>query len=132
MIKTITLATLAEATPSEVFNFVAHHMLTQNQAAKVGEACKYRLGSLKCAAGCLIADAEYAECGEDFEGTDWPHLVRQHEVPAAHADLIRQTQIIHDNYVVESWPGLITKAAEDQGIKLEPEVQALIDLRSTK
>ena len=62
----ITLKTLPQATAQEVFDQVTQHLLKQGKAARSGTgACRYRVETrgeiLKCAAGCLIADDEYAE-----------------------------------------------------------------------
>lgn len=131
MIKPITLATLAEATASEVFNFIAHHLLTQNQVAKAGYDCKYRLGALSCAAGCLIGPGEYSA---RMEGHPWEDLVDDKKVPNAHMQLITELQWVHDDVHAKDDPGVwleaIPELAAEWAIKLEPEVQALIKLRS--
>jgi hypothetical protein len=134
MIKTITLATLAEATASEVFNFIAHHMLTQFEKSRGEDGlCKYRTGESKCAAGCLIADDEYRF---GFETQRWRQLIAKNQVPEAHTDLVAYMQVIHDQTPVSMWASNICIAAEAFGphinVSIEPEVQALLDLRSTK
>lgn len=127
MIKTITLETLEHAAESEVFNFIAHHLLKQNQAARVGKACKYRLGTLSCAAGCLIGPGEYSS---GMEGDLWRHLVEKCDVPSDHAGLIQEMQSIHDDNPVGDWPDCIQALAQRRKVKLEPEVHALIKLRT--
>lgn len=103
--KTITLATLAEATEQEVFDFVASHLLTQNETSIVNFQCKYRGDNgLKCAAGVLIADEEYlpsfdespVECG-------WYSLVLKELVPNAHSEFIRELQWVHDTDKPYRW-----------------------------
>lgn len=102
----ITLATLATATPREVFAQVSAHLLAQNAKAATYNklnydvACCYRSGALKCAAGCLISDAEYSA---DMEGTSWRGLVERHAVPEAHRELIGKLQNIHDFRVPDTW-----------------------------
>ena len=57
--KTINLSNLAQASTQEVFDFVAIHLLTQNEKSGDDQVCYYRSPTgLKCAAGCLIADDE--------------------------------------------------------------------------
>ena len=88
----ITLATLPQATAQEVFDQMATHLLTQNEKS-AGYLFRYRLGRLKCAAGCLISDDEYKK---SWEGRDWDTLVNLNEAPKAHTDLILELQRIHD------------------------------------
>lgn len=129
MIKTITLATLAEATPSEVFNFVAHHLLTQFRSAMEESNCRYKYNGLACAAGCLVSDEEY---DPDMEGIPWDSLVARNRVPVAKGDLILALQRVHDRFEPEDWPDELRLVALSRSLRIEPEVQALIDLRSTK
>lgn len=101
--KVITLANLTESTSMEVFQFIEHHLLTQN--VKSGKAssniCYYRgENNLKCAAGCLISDDEY---NPKFEETRWNTLVQHKLVPAAHRELIQELQYIHDDFPVNAW-----------------------------
>ena len=105
----ITLATLGTATEQEVFDQVATHLLKQNKKSlKLVEGrdyCFYR-GShnLKCAAGCLIGEAEYESW---MENKIWQIIVSalsdQYMNPMNHCDLIRSLQEIHDNYDVNEW-----------------------------
>lgn len=101
--KIITLANLAESTPMEVFQFIEHHLLTQN-AKSIGfenGICYYHGDyHLKCAAGCLISDDEYTP---KFEANNWSMLVRKELVPAAHSKLIRELQYLHDDVSVDDW-----------------------------
>ncbi len=48
-------------TPQEIFTKVVTHLRKQGQQAlrQSYGTCMYRLGDLKCAAGCLIADEHY-------------------------------------------------------------------------
>lgn len=101
--KVITLANLTESTPMEVFQFIEHHLLTQD-AKSVGfekGICYYRGDyDRKCAAGCLISDDEYTP---KFEANNWIMLVHKKLVPTTHSELIRKLQIIHDDVPVDSW-----------------------------
>jgi hypothetical protein len=128
VIKTITLATLPEATAAEVFNFVAHHLLTQFAMSAEESRCRYRIGNLKCAAGCLISDDEY---DKDYESISWTGLSKGNLVPAKHSLLIQDLQQIHDgDDSPKRWPERIEKLAKTFGYTIEPEVQALIEMRS--
>lgn len=129
MIKTITLATLEEATPSEVFNFVAHHLLTQFRSAMEESNCRYKYNGLACAAGCLVSDEEY---DPDMEGIPWDSLVVRNRVPVYKGDLILSLQQVHDKREPDEWPEELQLVARSRRLRIEPEVQALLDLRSTK
>lgn len=112
----ITLATLAQATPQEVFDQSASHLLAQNQRSAIkNNKCRYREGTLKCAAGCLIADSEYRA---EMEGQDWKMMVDVGLVPLAHAYLISYLQNIHDNYPVDAWPQLLKNLADSRGLEV--------------
>jgi hypothetical protein len=132
MIKTITLETLAESSESEVFNFVAHHLLTQfHQSAGEDLDCRYRAQGRACAAGCLMSPEEY---DKGFEGFPWGELVDDKKVPDAHMQLVTELQWVHDDPNARGRPGvwleLIPGLAEEWEIELEPEVKALLKLRS--
>ena len=114
----ITLKTLSQATPQQVFDHVVNHLLTQNEKAVVGgeevnNDCRYRLNNLKCAAGCLIGDEEYRDT---FEGLDWRYLVGIGAVPDAHSDLIVKLQRIHDIGEPEEWLYFLKQLAESEGL----------------
>jgi hypothetical protein len=97
----ITLKTLNTATTQEVFDQVATHMLTQFvKAYSDSFGCMYRSGTLKCAAGCLIADNEYKK---RFEHSSWSKLVRDELVPKEHKQLIIALQEIHDYCDEDFW-----------------------------
>ena len=83
----ITLATLAQATPQEIFDQSANHLLAQNKPAAVkNNRCRYRIGRhLKCAAGCFISDSEYRSY---MEGQDWKMMINIGLAPIAHGYLI--------------------------------------------
>lgn len=102
----VTLKTLPQATAQQVFDQVVVHMRTQKvQALKSDGDCAYRAGTLKCAAGCLIADDEYTrdmdgmgqtESGENL-GSNWYGLVHRKLVPDVHQSLICDLQQTHDS-----------------------------------
>lgn len=99
--KTITLATLAEATEQEVFDQVVNHLRKQGkQSFSKQGGCAYRgKEGLKCAAGCLISDKEYEE---KWEETDWKTLVKFHfpKEWTYHSNLIQDLQDVHDTGIV--------------------------------
>lgn len=103
----ITLKTLPQSTAQEVFDQVATHLLTQNQKSlqfcndNILDLCMYRgAGTLKCAAGCLIADEEY---DPTLEKASWKTLVKRDIVPKEHSTLIIDLQCIHDRTEVSEW-----------------------------
>ena len=119
----ITLATLAKATPQEVFDQSANHLLKQNKPAAVkNNRCRYRVGPhLKCAAGCFIADSEYSE---KMEGQQWRSLTIDGLAPIAHGYLIANLQNIHDNYPVNTWPERLKNLADSLGLEFNAKTAA--------
>ncbi len=99
----ITLATLFKATAQEVFVHVATHLVNQGKVCGDVSGCKYRVGKLKCAAGCLISDSEY-EPGMDKGANDWPTLIGRGLVQSTtHDKLIIDLQNVHDQYQPSAW-----------------------------
>lgn len=101
--KTITINNLAESTTEEVFEYIRNHLLTQNAKSRGHEdgICYYHGDHhLKCAAGCLISDDKYTP---KFEVNNWSTLVRKGLVLAAHSELIKELQYLHDDVPVDSW-----------------------------
>ena len=118
----ITLATLAQATPQEVFNQSAKHLLAQNQRSAIKtNRCRYRERALKCAAGCFIADSEYRA---EMEGQQWRSLTIDGLVPIAHGYLIANLQNIHDNYPANAWPKRLKKLADSLGLEFNAKTAA--------
>lgn len=106
----ITLATLPEATEQEVFDYVATHLLTQNQKAQTPNgSCRYRVDGLSCAAGCLIADEEYDE--KVMEERSWGLLWSKERVPSTHSELISKLQRVHDQEPVSMWRACLVNIA---------------------
>ena len=113
--KIITLATLHAATEQEVFDYVAHHLLTQNKKAKADTQCAYRGGdNLKCAAGCLISDNEYKG---SFEGNSWDELIAKDLVPSDHKALIMNLQNVHDGSSFANWRNQLSNLADEFSLK---------------
>jgi hypothetical protein len=102
--KAVTLANLAKRTPQEVFDHVCYRMAKQGFRQSVvtsswmGKSCAYRSeDGLVCAAGCCVADAEFAALRRmAMEGNTWTALVRKRVVPFVHSRLIRSLQRAHD------------------------------------
>lgn len=111
--KTITLATLPQATEQQVFNQVASHLLKQGKRClSTNGLCRYRNldEGTACAAGCLISEEEYLKRqtkdgkSNHFEANGaWRSLVDSMIVPEEHANLIMKLQIIHDKYKPHEW-----------------------------
>lgn len=111
----ITLKTLKKASKQKVFDQVATHLLTQKKKSMAGinDTCAYRgQENLKCAAGCLISDAEYLELRLwDYNSEDWALLAEIGIVPEKHSDLILSLQGIHDYGDPENWYGSLKRLA---------------------
>lgn len=111
----ITLKNLHQATPQQVFEQVANHLLTQGRKSIVGGACQYRGGdNTMCAAGCLIGDDEYN--ASMMEGSSWRSLEIGKVVPFAHSKLIHALQRIHDGFPTDRWLELLTEEAKYRGL----------------
>lgn len=112
----ITLATLLEVTPQQIFDQVAVHLLTQNAKSSVPAdpeypdqlRCLYRSGELQCAAGCLIDADEYSETMEDkrflevfatFKETHHP----ENWTGSLNIQLVQEMQNLHDHNPTENW-----------------------------
>ena len=92
----------------EIFDYVATHLFTQGKPARnrdfsdPGPHCRYRLGELSCAAGCLIPDEIYTpemECGTvgllirhcEKNGIPLPKFFKEN------VDLLLALQSVHDS-----------------------------------
>jgi hypothetical protein len=110
----ITLKTLADATPQQVFDQIATHLIKQNSRcslAKSDDLCRYREGDLKCAAGCLISNDEYSQ---DMETKTWWSLIDKGMVPInSHTSLISRLQQMHDDLDVEDWGSVLKEIADE-------------------
>lgn len=123
--KRITLATLPQATPEEVFEQVARHMLTQCERSASSGGCAYRGdGGLMCAAGCLISDDEYSP---EFEEKLWGSLVAKGLVPEEHTELIEVLQEVHDQLPVDRWAQYLKGVASGRRIPVSEDLEAFIN-----
>lgn len=132
----ITLATLAQATATEVFLQVASRLLDgRGRAATTAGRCHYRApGDHKypdtpCAAGALISDDEWSEIECKLEANDdpispaWHVLVYDGYVPRTHMPLIQSLQSTHD--APDSWDGDSLSA---DGVKRLKSIAELNDI----
>ena len=105
--------TFNAATAQEVFDFVAHHLLTQNEKSVSGRICGYKsYETLKCAAGCLISDENYAK---SFEGDTWD-IVSKKLGMVNECSLVRDLQVLHDRTPVKKWKNELIDLANFQGL----------------
>lgn len=113
----VTLKTLEQSTPQQVFDHVATHLLTQNKrSTNKNRDCLYKSPEgLKCAAGCIIADDEYNEKMEDVV---WRMLVRREVVPEAHMELISDLQYCHDDYEPRIWKRKLKEIAKYHNLSI--------------
>lgn len=118
----ITLKTLPEATAQQVFDQVARHLLNQNRRSAVSNdqqhnSCRYRgPNDTKCAAGCLIDDAEYTHA---IEGWSWAQLVAKKIAPPAHELLISALQSVHDSFPPTTWKSKLQLIARTLGLNTD-------------
>jgi hypothetical protein len=112
--KIITLATLDSSTEQEVFDFVANHLLTQNEKSRNTGKCLYKSPKgLKCAAGALIADDEYKESFDDYQESSWSNITQEYGITKTHLGLISELQGIHDRREPVEWFGKLEELAKD-------------------
>jgi len=118
---------LATATPQELFDYGAYHLLTQRVVCRhpVSQRCIYTtkgIGSsplLYCGAGCFVQDLELDTMTNRAE---WRQLVKEMQIklPEANNSLISRLQKIHDSMLPKQWAsGLIMLAARND---LDPAV----------
>lgn len=126
----ITLATLKDATAQQVFDQVSTHLLTQMKQSSGYDRhedfqCYYRSGegrSLKCAAGCLIADDEYVLAMDEpykCSGTAWEAIIEAGHAPRTHELLITQLQWVHDSFLPLAWAEHLKELATEFGLEYD-------------
>lgn len=118
--KTITIHNLKESTAQEVFDFIADHLLTQNEQALRGAMCSYRAEDgnrvLKCAAGVLIPYEEYRDT---MEGKGYDTLIKTNpHWSKAHVELIVKLQHVHDGNLPEYWKRELQELAIRENLTL--------------
>jgi hypothetical protein len=120
--KTITLANLKDSNAQEVFEFVAHHLLTQNEKCMLNYLeCAYRNSNgLKCAVGCVIADDEYSPILDECVNCSIAYLVKEKKIKIdKHLELLQKLQGIHDGCPVFLWKDELKNLADSEGIITE-------------
>lgn len=125
--KQVTIHNLAESTQQEVFDYIAHHMLTQGKKAynDYTDSCCYRIvindgEVLKCAAGCLIPDEDY---DPKIEGKKWrslPLKFREFKSCTHHEEMISLLQSAHDFREMSDWKTRLREIGEH--CKLSTEI----------
>jgi hypothetical protein len=108
-------------TNQEIFDKVAHHLLTQRQVSRTEGCCRYRDDhGLKCAIGCLIPDEIYDPTIEEATvGTRkvMGLLSRAGVIPEydqVHVlltDFLQDLQLVHDDCEVDRWAERLTDLA---------------------
>lgn len=120
---------LDENTESEIFEYVAKHLITQGVKAMSAERdsiCKYRgPKGTSCAVGCLILDKEYTEYIE--EGS-WSNHASSGTVPKIHVNLLDKLQNVHDDYAPEEWPSALYDVAVEFKLDISDETLRLLGI----
>lgn len=130
--KKITEANLGSCTEQEVFDYVAHHLLTQaTQALRsrrndTGEdspkRCTYRTDEgLSCAVGCMFSDDFIEVLREEGHLTrPWGIIRRYHNLEGPDR-LLDNLQHVHDLSEPEHWKKLLRKVAKNFGLEWKYE-----------
>ena len=124
---TITLATLASATPQDVFDQVVAHAREQRRKSLVGgsgsdgSSCAYRGAGdhLKCFGGALISDKEMEELSI-ANNVAWKTTANHLNIHA-HEELISNLQNIHDCFTVSQWDSRFSHTAGVHQLDYEPQ-----------
>lgn len=106
---------LETATEQEVFDHVAAHLLRQGRKSMEAATtvCRYKLGALMCAAGCLLEPGQYHP---SMEGVLWSNLAHLGKVPLTHVELVCELQEIHDDSEPLDWAAQLRKLAARKGL----------------
>jgi len=120
---TITLATLTQATPQDVFDQVAIHLLRQKARSAIQYIDEYGLRTfcafrsddgLMCAAGCLMSDDEMRLFEIQNDGGWYPACERTGIWK--HFKLIYTLQELHDTSPIEAWPSELARIAKQYNL----------------
>lgn len=129
-------------TAQEVFDQSAAHLRAQRKICRMmGGKCLYRKQDgdtlLKCAAGALIRDEEYRpwmDAGYDGADTSFPAILRHAECPASlrerlepHVQLIKDLQVVHDEYQPSLWEERLRWVAAEHGLSYTPPAAKVDD-----
>jgi len=112
----ITLKNLDQATPQQVFEQVANHLLTQNSKSINQDGnCVYKNeNGLKCAAGSLIHEDEY---NSNWEDKFWSCVARDMGI-VNHNTLITDLQNIHDTNKPDEWLDELTSLGNEYNLNI--------------
>ncbi len=101
----ITLSTLSQASPQEVFDQAVTHLLTQRSVSldDNGNCAYHGLDGKTCPGGCFITPEQFKGLPTDATELTWLQLQKKGYVPKEHAVLIDRLQEIHDAYFPEDW-----------------------------
>lgn len=89
-------------TNQETFDTVVAHLRKQGCRAGIKNACLYRDGDRKCAAGCLIPDDKYRPDMEGKSVYQTPVCQVLHEL-RHNIELVADLQTVHDRYDIFDW-----------------------------
>ncbi len=112
----------------EVFDFVVHHLHSQNECSMSDDMdgqcqCAYRgTDGNKCAVGCLMADQHYSPAleGISISGnlTTTYAAVRDSLGYSPKQSLLRKLQAVHDfRYPDANWPAELLEVARAEGLR---------------
>lgn len=119
--KTITIHNLKDSTAQEVYDFIAHHLLTQNERVPVWQegwspTSRYKIEKngkvLRCAVACLIPD----ECYQDKFASFFNIFYKVMKDYPRHSLLLISLQLLHDKSPVEHWSTELTGLARENGL----------------
>jgi hypothetical protein len=99
-------------TKQETFDTVVRHLLTQAKQSRDEDACLYRgPDGTKCAAGCLISDADYSPSMEWLYATSIRYALVGHDM-----EIVMDLQLVHDERDVGLWPDELSRVALKHGL----------------
>lgn len=110
-------------TNQETFDTVVHHLRQQGaKARRTAEdgctiECLYRdrVHNRKCAAGCLIPDADYSDSMES-QRCDIGRIADVLRINGHDPDFVRRLQNIHDGISAHYWERAFRNLAEEVGL----------------
>lgn len=120
----ISIRTLASHSAQEVFDHLAHHLMTMPQRCTQanGIVGALHFGDFRSPGGSLIIDADYLL---SMEGLSWRSLAHKGLVPEAHRDLIDEIEYIHDSYGEGNWHNRLAEVAQRHGLSCDIKGVAL-------
>lgn len=107
----------------EIFDKVARHLLRQKKKARDAHGCRYRVGDLRCAIGCLIPKRLYkpiiegkgaysfVDKGQNEGGEVARAIGKKIGLHASHRKLLQDLQSVHDFKYPPHWLEELQKVA---------------------